>query len=101
MAAWGDYIGLGELRHSTKEKKLDFVKTSKFGICVYDTDNDVVDHQVVNFEFEGGSTGTFTMTAFAKGGRQLRVHGTHGEIHAEHRRKKNPVCGTFWDPVEG
>jgi predicted dehydrogenase len=93
---WGDYIGL---KGQTPEQRLEFVKTSKFGICVYNTDNDVVDHQVVNFEFEGGATGTFTMTAFAKGGRQLRVHGTHGEIHADIDARKLHLR-KFWDPVQ-
>jgi predicted dehydrogenase len=93
---WGGAIGLDVL---SPEQKLEFVKTSNFGICVYDTDNDVVDHQVVNFEFDGGATGTFTMTAFAKGGRQLRVHGTHGEIHANIDRQKIQLR-KFWDPVQ-
>jgi predicted dehydrogenase len=93
---WGNYIGL---KHLTPEQRVEFVKTSKYGICVYDSDNDVVDHQTVNFEFEGGATGTFTMTAFAKGGRQLRIHGTHGEIHANIDQRKIQVR-KFWDPQE-
>ena len=93
---WGNYIGL---KHLTPEQRIEFVKTSKYGICVYDSDNDVVDHQVVNFEFEGGATGTFTMTAFAKGGRQLRVHGSHGEIHANIDQRKIQLR-KFWDPTE-
>ena len=92
---WGDYIGLGE---RGSPERLEFAKTSKFGICVYDTDNDAVDHQVVNFEFDGGATGTFTMTAFARGGRQLRVHGTHGEIHAGIDQQKIQLR-KFWDPA--
>ena len=92
---WGDYIGLKSL---TPEQRVEFVKTSKFGICVYDTDNDVVDHQVLNFQFQGGATGTFTMTAFAKGGRQLRVHGTHGEIHCSIDSQKIQLR-KFWGPA--
>ena len=39
---------------------------------------------MVAFEFEGGITGTFTMTAFTPfGGRFLRLHGTLGYIQAE------------------
>ena len=91
---WGQGIGL--LKKS-REERLEFVRTSKYGLCVYDTDNDVVDHQVVNFEFEGGATGTFTMTAFALGGRQLRVHGTHGELIAD-IDKREIHTRKFWVP---
>jgi len=52
-----------------------------YGVCVYDCDNDVVDHQVVNLEFAGGQTAAFTMTAFNKAGhRKTRIFGTRGEI---------------------
>jgi predicted dehydrogenase len=53
-----------------------------YGRCVFRADNDAVDHQVVAFEFEGGVTGTFTMTAFAPHGRRTRLHGTRGMIEA-------------------
>jgi predicted dehydrogenase len=66
------------------EERLEALRHSRFDRCVFQTDNDVVDHQVVAFEFEGGITGTFTMTAFTPfGGRFLRLHGTHGFIRAE------------------
>lgn len=62
---------------------LEYLRTGPYGRCVYQTDNDVVDHQVVAFEYDGGLTGTFTMTAFHPGGRYLRLHGTKGYIQAE------------------
>lgn len=58
------------------------LRTKQYGKCVYQCDNDVVDHQTVNMLFEGGATATFTMCAFNKGGRFLHVMGTKGELHA-------------------
>jgi predicted dehydrogenase len=55
-----------------------------YGRCVYACDNDVVDHQVVAMEFDGGPTGTFTMTAFNAGGyRRTRLFGTRGELDGD------------------
>lgn len=59
------------------------ITESDYGKCVFRCDNDVVDHQVVNLEYEDGSTVSFTMSAFNSGGRKLRIMGTKGEIYAE------------------
>jgi predicted dehydrogenase len=67
----------------TRVERLEQLKTSPYGRCVYKCDNDVVDHQVVNFEYEDGITGTFTMTAFLKGNRHLRLHGTEGSLNLD------------------
>ncbi len=56
------------------------IRTTQYGKCVYKCNNDVVDHQVVNLEYEGGVTATFSMAAFNKGGRYIRVMGTKGVI---------------------
>ena len=58
------------------------LKTTHYGDCVYQGENDVVDHQVVNMEFDGGATATLTMNAFNYGGRYIRIYGTRGEIMA-------------------
>lgn len=55
-----------------------------YGRCVYGMDNDVVDHQTVNMELEGGISGTFTMTAFTiEGGRRTDIYGSHGELRGD------------------
>ena len=53
-----------------------------YGQCVYESNNDVVDHQVVNLEFSNGATVSFTMVAFTSAicERQTRMHFSHGEI---------------------
>jgi len=55
-----------------------------YGRCVYECDNDVVDHQVVNMLFEHDKTASFTMTAFNQAAhRKTRLFGTRGEIYGD------------------
>lgn len=57
------------------------LRDGPYGRCVYASDNNVVDHQVVNMEFEGGSTVAFTMTAFTEmSDRKTRIFGSRGWI---------------------
>ena len=68
----------------TKEGVTKALREGPYGRCVYRCDNDVVDNQVVNMEFEGGRTATFTMTAFNPGGdRKTRIFGTRGYIEGD------------------
>jgi predicted dehydrogenase len=65
----------------TEDGILAALKSGPYGKCVYTCDNDVVDHQVVNMEFEGGQTASFTMMAFTKARpRETKIFGTRGEI---------------------
>jgi predicted dehydrogenase len=64
-----------------KESHLEAIKTGPYGICVWHGENDVVDHQTVMMEFEGGATATCTLSGFsATNGRRVRLQGTRGEI---------------------
>jgi len=68
----------------TKENIMEAITTGPYGRCVYECDNDVVDHQVVTMEFDGGITASFTMTAFTEaGGRRTSIFGTSGEINGD------------------
>jgi len=65
------------------------LESGPYGRCVYACDNDVVDHQVVVLEFEGGATATFTMTAFTGFmGRETHIMGTRGTLRGDGRRIK-------------
>ena len=60
--------------------KKDLVHT-QYDRCVFRSDNDVVDHQVCIFTFEGGITASHTMDAFSdKIYRDIKIHGTKAEL---------------------
>ena len=60
------------------------LREGPYGRCVYDCDNDVVDHQVVNLEFVTGATASFTMTAFTDTGhRKSHLFGTRGHLFCD------------------
>ncbi|MEH7746561.1 Gfo/Idh/MocA family oxidoreductase [Neobacillus drentensis] len=65
----------------TNEGIIKALNETPYGKCVYHSDNDVVDHQVVNMEFEGGATATFSMCGFTREQtRIVQIMGTKGEI---------------------
>ncbi|MBL4934618.1 Gfo/Idh/MocA family oxidoreductase [Clostridium sp. YIM B02515] len=69
---------------TSEEALLKALKEGPYGRCVYHCDNDVVDHQVVNMEFENGVTAVFTMCAFTyEGGRSIKLMGTKGQIRCD------------------
>lgn len=62
------------------------LRETQYGKCVYKCDNDVVDHQTVNMQFEGGTLISMTMSAFAMGGRRIRIMGTKGDLVADMKK---------------
>lgn len=73
------------------EDVLNALNNTQFGKCVYKCDNDVVDHQVVNLEFEDDILCTFTMSAFNAGERHIFIMGTEGDIKTTLAADKIPV----------
>ncbi|MGN0365912.1 MAG: Gfo/Idh/MocA family protein [Suilimivivens sp.] len=60
-----------------------------YGRCVFRCDNNVVDHQIVNMEFENNVCVSFTMTAFSKDCcREVNFMGTKGQIRGNMEQGK-------------
>ena len=74
--------GISKGIEPTDEEVMEALRKTNYGTCAYRSDNDMVDHQVVAMEFEGGATATLNVNAFNKGGRFTRIYGTKGEIYA-------------------
>lgn len=73
----------GKIKPTNAEVE-DALRHGNYGKCVFKCDNDVVDHQVVNMEFEGGVTVGFSMCAFTPQiNRTLKIMGTKGIINGK------------------
>ncbi|MFW9785126.1 MAG: Gfo/Idh/MocA family oxidoreductase [Candidatus Heimdallarchaeota archaeon] len=78
------YLYTGQKEDYSDKAKALILKTSPFGRCVYRCDNNVVDHQIVNIEFENGVTANLTMHGFSEQeGRTLRIDGTKATLIGE------------------
>lgn len=68
----------------TEEGVTTALEEGPYGRCVYECDNDVVDHQVVNLLYEKGITATFTMVGTSElRYRETLIFGTRGEIRGD------------------
>ncbi len=67
---------------NNKEELLELLRHNQFGRCVFRCDNNVVDHQVVNIEFEGDVTASFQMAGHNHFERRItKLSMTNGEIY--------------------
>jgi predicted dehydrogenase len=68
----------------TEEAVLQALAEGPYGRCVYECDNDVVDHQVVNLLYANGATASFTMTGLSEfADRRTTIFGTRGELRGD------------------
>lgn len=84
------YLGEGQgwakkfTENHSREGIIKALNETPYGKCVYQSDNDVVDHQVVNMEFAGGATASFSMCGFTREQtRIVQIMGTKGEIRGK------------------
>jgi predicted dehydrogenase len=65
----------------SREARRRALATGPYGRCVYRCDNDVVDHQTLAVELEGGLSASFTVHGHASEERRtIRLSGTRGEL---------------------
>ena len=65
----------------TEDAILEGIKNGPYGRCVFECDNNAVDHQIVEMTFNNGVKASLTMTGFtATGGRIYSFYGTYGEL---------------------
>jgi predicted dehydrogenase len=69
-----------------REARRRALETGRYGRCVYRCDNDVPDHQVIQFEFPGGTLASFTMQGLGTHEtRTIRATGSLGELRGDLR----------------
>jgi len=73
----------------TEENIREILDTTRYGVCVFRQDNDVVDHQQVQMLLEDNITVSFSLNGFhTRGTRTIRVNGTTGELWGDLNEKK-------------
>ena len=87
------HLGVFDLKNKKDEDEImEKIRTTPYGRCVYQCDNDQPDHYVATMTFEGGKTASFNMEAFAPiHGRRTRLMGTMGYIEGDMKKF------TLWD----
>ena len=69
---------------TSPEARRQALETGPYGRCVYHCDNDVVDHQIVNMELEGGTSVTLVMHGHSQEeARTMRYDGTRATLRGK------------------
>ena len=73
----------------TEENIREILDTTRYGVCVFRQDNDVVDHQQVQMLLEDNVTVSFSLNGFhTRGTRTIRINGTTGELWGDLNAKE-------------
>ena len=79
--AWLHVMDMPDDKSKHADHIMDRLKTTNYGRCVYQMENDQPDHYICNIQFEGNITAAFSMEAFTSyEGRRTRVMGSLGDI---------------------
>ena len=97
------YVRHDELKYlfadQSDEAMEKLISETEYGKCVYQSDNDVPDHQTVTMEFDGGATVSHVMTGFTtRNVRSTRIALTRGEIIGD--GENLDICRFDGNPVE-
>ena len=93
---WFRGSACGTAKNPDDEKVMEALKTTQYGKCIFKCDNDVVDHQIVNMEFDDDTTVSMTMCAFTKGGRKTHFMGTKGELWVNNEARSDDEKFIFY-----
>lgn len=80
ITVWSDIRKLPQ--EVTERERIEALKTTNpHGACIFKTDADIVDQQVMTVMFSNGSVGVHTLFSSAmRAGRSVKIYGTLGEI---------------------
>ncbi|MHC1704502.1 MAG: Gfo/Idh/MocA family protein [Tenuifilaceae bacterium] len=79
--SWTYVFDLPEDKSKHAEYIEEQLRTTNYGRCVFDMENDQPDHYITSIEFEGNTTVAFSMEALTSySGRRTRIMGTKGDI---------------------
>lgn len=84
--SYGGFYPLFTKNEYTRKAVREGLRSTEYGRCIYDMDNDVVDHQSSILEFENGVSATFNLNAFTRRmHRFIKIMCEYGEITADER----------------